>query len=188
MNNKLKTFVLIVLTVFFVLLSSCRKGAEKLITKKIMYDVMIVNDIIGDRSISNPDWFWENLPAPEGDKFIEELLNDVINGKRDIAYFDPLGSYDNFDVISIADCADFINKSMLYTYNEVDTIANPRQIAERQLKLNAQNIKYLRFLEEWHTVDNKFHKRVIAIAPIFLIQTSTMDKPFKQIHFWILMN
>ena len=48
--------------------SSCRKGGEEaggdIVTKKILYDVPIVNLQLEDRTESDPNWFWENLPYP----------------------------------------------------------------------------------------------------------------------------
>ena len=67
----MKRYFVIAVVLSLVVFSSCRKDGEvasgDIITKKILYDVPIVNLLLEDRSENDPNWFWENLPYPSGE-------------------------------------------------------------------------------------------------------------------------
>lgn len=165
----------------------CTEDGRQIITNKIMYDVPIVNEIIGDRSKNNPDWFWQNLPSPEGDDFIKNLFDDAINGRLKICYYDDFSDYETFEIIPENKIKDYISTKLTYQFEIIDTNSNTPQIINLEIKLDHTNIKELRFLEEWYIYNGCFNKRVIAIAPFFSIEHPTLNETLKTAHFWILM-
>lgn len=170
----------------FILPSCKNESSQKVITNKIMYDVPIVNEIIGDRSKNNSDWFWENLPSPEGDDYIKDLLDNAKIGKLKTAYYDMFGDYESFDEIPKDKIEDFMTEALTFNYNAYDSLSN--NFIEKNILLDYKNIKNLRFLEEWYQENGIFKKKVIAIAPVFTIEHQYMEKPINSISFWILMN
>jgi hypothetical protein len=161
---------------------------EKLIiTDKIMYDVTIVNEVIGDRSKNSPDWFWENLPTPDADNFIKNLLLDAISGKLKTYYYDMTGDYESFDEIPTSELKNYMDGILTYEYESVDTTVKRYKPELINIPLDYRNIKKLRFLEEWFVADGVFHKRVIAIAPYFTIEYPDME-PINAVYFWIMIN
>jgi hypothetical protein len=162
-------------------------GDKLVITDKIMYDVPIVNEIIGDRSKNNPDWFWENLPTPGADDFIKTLLSDAMSGKLKTYYYDMTGNYESFDVIKDADLKTYMEDVMSYEFELVDTTVKRYKTEKIAIHLDYRNVKKLRFLEEWFIAEGEFHKRVIAVAPYFVIEYPDM-KTVNAVYFWILLD
>ncbi len=162
--------------------------SEKLIvTDKIMYDVQIVNDIIGDRSKNSPDWFWENLPTPESNDFIKSLLLDAISGKLKTYYYDMTGDYESFEEIPAADLKSYMDEVLTYELEIIDTTVKRYKPELVKIPLTYKNVKKIRFLEEWYIADGEFHKEVIAIAPYFTIEYPNMET-VHAVYFWIMVN
>jgi hypothetical protein len=132
-----------------------------------MYDVVIVNEIIIDRTKNSPDWFWENLPQPGADTFLKTLLEDAVSGKLKTYYYDMTGSYDTFDAIPSSELKTYMDDVMTYEFELVDTTVKRYKTEQISIPLDYSKVKKLRFLEEWFIADGKFHKRVIAVAPYF---------------------
>ncbi len=162
-------------------------GDKLVITDKIMYDVPIVNEIIGDRSKNSPDWFWENLPTPESDDFIKTLLSDAFSGKLKTYYYDMTGNYESFDEIKDVDLKPYMDNVMNYEFELVDTTVKRYKTEKINIHLDYRNVKKLRFLEEWFISDGKFKKRVIAVAPYFVIEYPDMET-INAVYFWILLD
>ncbi len=161
--------------------------ADKLvITDKIMYDVQIVNELIGDRSVNSPDWFWENLPTPDSDNFINQLLIDAACGKLPTYYYDMNGDYESFDRIPDSEILTFMEDCLSYDFQVVDTTVERYKIEKIKVNLDYTNVKKLRFLEEWYVSDGEFKKRVIAVAPYFTIEHDLME-PVQAVFFWIMI-
>ncbi|PLX07166.1 MAG: hypothetical protein C0596_12285 [Marinilabiliales bacterium] len=121
-------------------------GEKLVITDKIMYDVQVVNDIIGDRTKNGPDWFWENLPSPEGDNFVKNLLVDAASGKLKTYYYDMTGDYESFDEIQPADLQAYMDEVMTYEFEIVDTTVKRFKPEKVEIQLTNQHVKKLRFL------------------------------------------
>ncbi len=164
------------------------EGEKLNVTNKIMYDVPIHNEIIGDRSKNNPDWFWENLPSPEDNIFLKSLLDDAITGKLKTYYYDMTGSYDSFEEIPQTQLKEYMQKSLHYEFEVVDSTSKSGAVKQIHLDIDHTNITKLRFLEEWYIAEGKFNKRVIAIAPYFTIFHPSMDEVVNQVYFWILVD
>ena len=156
--------------------SSCRKGGEEaggeIVTKKILYDVPIVNLQLEDRTESDPNWFWENLPYPAGDKFIDNLFADARDCNIPIYYYDPEGDYEHLERV-------FDETTNAY-------ISRPNV----EFKLDQTRILKLRFLEEWHFDNNMITKKVLAVAPVFTINIGGTDAAegyeYNTVKFWIM--
>jgi len=198
-------FTLLIIFNMFLLLTSCSNtnnensqdkpttgkydysGEKLVITDKIMYDVNIVNDIIGDRSKNNPDWFWENLPTPESDDFIKALLQDAYSGKLQTYYYDMTGDYESFDPISRTDLKSYMDEVLTYEIEIVDTTVKRYKTEIINIPLDYRNVKKLRFLEEWFLAEGKFYKRIIAVAPYFVIEYPGLET-INAVYFWILLD
>jgi hypothetical protein len=163
------------------------KGDKLVVTDKIMYDVPIVNDIIGDRTKNSPDWFWENLPMPESDDFIKNLLSDAMSGKLKTYYYDMTGDYESFDEINPSDLKTYMDGVMTYEYEIVDTTVKRYKSEIVNINIDYKNVKKLRFLEEWFVAEGKFYKRVIAVAPYFVIEYPGMQT-INAVYYWILVD
>jgi len=207
-NLSMKNAIIIISLVFITLLaSSCSnkesevvvngkiitpsendyQGEKLVVTNKIMYDVQIRNDLIGDRSINNPDWFWENLPSPQDDEFLKDFLNDAIVGKLKTYYYDLNGDYSSFEEIPEAERAKYMEKCLNYEFEIVDTTVLPNDVTKMKIQLDHTNIVKLRFLEEWYIAEGVFKKRVIAVAPYFSFLRPD-NELITFVFFWVLVD
>ncbi|MDD4150125.1 MAG: hypothetical protein PHE33_08855 [Bacteroidales bacterium] len=162
-------------------------GEKLVITDKIMYDVQICNEIIGDRSKNSPDWFWENLATPDGDEFVKGLLDDAVSGKLKTYYYDMTSDYESFDEIAPENLQAYMDSVMTYEFEVIDSTVKRYKTNKVQIQLTYQNVKKLRFLEEWFIADGVFHKKVIAVAPYFLIEYPGFET-INTVYFWIMIN
>lgn len=163
------------------------QGEKLVVTNKIMYDVQVRNDLIGDRSINNPDWFWENLPSPQDDEFLKDFLNDAIVGKLKTYYYDLSGDYSSFEEIPEAERAKYMEKCLNYEFEIVDTTVLPNDVTKMKIQLDHTNIVKLRFLEEWYIAEGVFKKRVIAVAPYFSYLRPD-NELITFVFFWVLVD
>lgn len=189
---------LIIPIIILLSLSACKNSNKieegEIITKKIMYDVPIVNLRLSDRTTNNPDWFWENLPYPEGDKFIDNLYEQAKSGDIPIYKFDMNGEYDVLEQIEEKNLDKFFENEMSveitvpdrYDEENDQYIKMPNVVFD----LDAQRIHYLKFLEEWRFVDGNIEKKVLAVAPVFVINIGATDVQEAYTHrfakFWIM--
>jgi len=150
----------------------------KLLTKKILYDVPVVNLSLTDRTENDPNWFWENLPSPEGDEFIKKMYEDARDCKIPIYYYDPEGDYDHIDRIP-----DNEVKAMFKNEMTVD-------ILDENIKLDYTRILKLKFLEEWRVENGVIVKKVLAYAPVFTINVPAVDdqeaRSYNYVKFWVM--
>jgi hypothetical protein len=194
-----KILAIFPLFVFFVLFLSCNNKSEKsqialflgqendsavIITNKIMYDVPIVNLLIGnDRSKNNRDWFWENIPCPDCQNFTKGLLEDVKSGRLPIYEYDLVGTYDTLIEVPSSELDDFLESKLTYNYETYDTVK--KKLVPQSMVLDENNIKEIRFLEEWYIKDGEFHKKVVAFAPFFTINDPNFSQEQNTIFFWV---
>ncbi len=162
-------------------------GEDQCLTQKIMYDVQIVNEIIGDRSKNNIDWFWENLPTPDSDEFVKNMLEEIEDGDLPIYHYDMTGTYDTFEQIGEAEVDDFLDEIMTYEFEAVDTTIKKYTTEIIEVPLDYRNVKKLRFLEEWYLSEDGFKKKVIAIAPYFVIE-HPQTVPVHAVYFWTMVD
>lgn len=192
----MKKYLFIIVAVLPLFCFSCKHNTQEqkeegeLLTSKILYDVPIVNLQIGeDRTRNNPDWFWQNIPSPECEKFVADLFNNALNGKTQIYEYDMFGTYDTLVPISKKEAKDLLTDRYFEVEIPdiyVEEIGEYIPAHHDSVKLDEKIIRKLRFLEEWRIVDGKICKKVLAVAPVFTIRIPNLNPPeFDQVLFWM---
>ena len=194
----MKRYFVFVALITLVALSACKNeaGEERgdLVTRKIMYDVPIVNLQLDDRTEKDPNWFWENLPYPAGDEFVDKLFADVRDCEIPIYYYDPEGDYDHLDRIPDKEVKNLFENDMKVSlpvpdvFDEATNAYISRPNVEFQL--DQTRILKLRFLEEWRIDDGIITKKVLAVAPIFTINIGGTEAQegyeYNTVKFWFM--
>ncbi|MBR4585004.1 MAG: hypothetical protein IKO34_14495 [Bacteroidales bacterium] len=194
----MKRSIVFAVVLSLVVFSSCRKGGEEaggeIVTKKILYDVPIVNLQLEDRTESDPNWFWENLPYPAGDKFIDNLFADARDCNIPIYYYDPEGDYEHLERIPDSKVKNMFENEMTVSlpvpdvFDETTNAYVSRPNVDFQL--DQTRILKLRFLEEWRFDNNMITKKVLAVAPVFTINIGGTDAQegyaYHTVKFWIM--
>ena len=194
----MKRYFVFAVVLFLAVFSSCRKGGEEtggdIVTKKILYDVPIVNLLLEDRSENDPNWFWENLPYPAGDKFIDNLFADARDCNIPIYYYDPEGDYEHLERIPDSKVKNMFENEMKVSlpvpdvFDETTNAYISRPNVEFQL--DQTRILKLRFLEEWRFDNNMITKKVLAVAPVFTINIGGTEAQegyaYNAVKFWIM--
>ncbi|PLX09538.1 MAG: hypothetical protein C0596_03125 [Marinilabiliales bacterium] len=146
---------------------------KEVITKKIMYDVPIVNSDIVTEEDYEQDWFWNNMPESDLDRLLTKLYDNVISGETQAYLYDVTGDYEEFEKIPKEDFVEYFEEEwFIYeTIQETDEAGNLIDISFK-LPLEKKQIKELRFLEEWYYEGDEFCKRVVAVAPVFVTDVS----------------
>lgn len=194
----MKRYFVFVALVTLVALSACKNeaGEERgdLVTRKIMYDVPIVNLQLDDRTEKDPNWFWENLPYPAGDEFVDKLFADARDCEIPIYYYDPEGDYDHLDRIPDKEVKNLFENDMKVSlpvpdvFDEATNAYISRPNVEFQL--DQTRILKLRFLEEWRIDDGIITKKVLAVAPIFTINIGGTEAQegyeYNTVKFWFM--
>ena len=194
----MKRYFVFAVVLSLVALSACKnKGGEEsgdLVTRKILYDVPIVNLQLEDRTEKDPNWFWENLPYPQGDKFIDDLFADARDCNIPIYYYDPEGDYDHLDRIPDKEVKRMFENEMTVSLPVPDVFdeATNAYVSRSNVdfKLDQTRILKLRFLEEWRIDDGMITKKVLAVAPVFTINIGGTDAQegyaYNTVKFWIM--
>ena len=194
----MKRYFVFVALIALVALSACKNeaGEERgdLVTRKIMYDVPIVNLQLEDRTEKDPNWFWENLPYPAGDEFVDKLFADARDCEIPIYYYDPEGDYDHLDRIPDKEVKKLFENDMKVSlpvpdvFDEATNAYISRPNVEFQL--DQTRILKLRFLEEWRIDDGIITKKVLAVAPIFTINIGGTEAQegyeYNTVKFWFM--
>ena len=194
----MKRYFVFVALITLVALSACKNeaGEERgdLVTRKIMYDVPIVNLQLDDRTEKDPNWFWENLPYPAGDEFVDKLFADARDCEMPIYYYDPEGDYDHLDRIPDKEVKNLFENDMKVSlpvpdvFDEATNAYISRPNVEFQL--DQTRILKLRFLEEWRIDDGIITKKVLAVAPIFTINIGGTEAQegyeYNTVKFWFM--
>ncbi|MBR5984116.1 MAG: hypothetical protein IK025_10425 [Bacteroidales bacterium] len=194
----MKRSIVLAVVLSLAVFSSCHKDGEiasgDVITKKILYDVPIVNLLLEDRSENDPNWFWENLPYPAGDKFIDDLFADARDCNIPIYYYDPEGDYEHLERIPDSKVKNMFENEMTVSlpvpdvFDETTNAYISRPNVDFQL--DQTRILKLRFLEEWRFDNNMITKKVLAVAPVFTINiggTEAQDGyAYNTVKFWIM--
>lgn len=150
----------------------------ELLTKKILYDVPVVNLRLTDRTQNDPNWFWENLPSPDGDEFIKKMYEDARDCKIPIYYYDMQGDYEHLERIPDKKVKDMFKNEMTVS------------ILDENIKLDYTRIIKLKFLEEWRIVDGEIVKKVLAYAPVFMVNIAASEdqeaQSYNYVMFWVM--
>lgn len=194
----MKRYFVFVALIALVWLSACKNeaGEERgdLVTRKIMYDVPIVNLQLEDRTEKDPNWFWENLPYPAGDEFVDKLFADARDCEIPIYYYDPEGDYDHLDRIPDKEVKKLFENDMKVSLPVPDVFdeATNAYVSRPNVdfQLDQTRILMLRFLEEWRIDDGIITKKVLAVAPIFTINIGGTEAQegyeYNTVKFWFM--
>lgn len=172
----MKKVVLAVFTLTLILgFTRCmEKEAEDtrtLITKKIQYDVPIMNPD------ATHDWWIRNIEGSDREALIDNIFDRVLAG--DIQAYDyfnePLSVKDVKNILS--DTATMVLQRPYPPYVEYDTMVI--------MNIERDDVTLLRFLEEWKYDEESLQidKKVFAISPVIEmdVEGRIMTRPL----FWI---
>ncbi len=136
------------------LLSSCHSDKEKIITRKIQYDVNIKSP--------NPDYDWwiQNLVGPQREKLVKTILRGAVSGK--------FKAYDYFyNPLDKAAVSYILTDTIILQIRESEP---PYALKDSIVITHIQpkDIQRLRFLEEWriNSETMQFTKVIKGIAPV----------------------
>lgn len=188
MKRKIALFaVLAVVAMAFVSCGAKEEKTKEIITKKIMYDVPVVNEDLKTPEDFERDWFYKNIPLEDMDKLLTKLYDDVKAGKIKSYKYDITGDYEEFEEIAEADLKkNFEENWFVYEYHDAPVDTADYQIITTTVGVDKQYIKELRFLEEWYFEGDEFCKRVIAVAPVFVYEVPGETKG-RQIFYWVYL-
>ncbi len=168
-----------VLVVCILSIASCSNAEtetkeKEVITKKIMYDVPIVNPELVSEEDLERDWFWGNIPESDLDKLLTKIYDNVKSGKTQSYAYDAISDYEDFEPIPKEEIGRYFEEEwFVWEYVELnESETNETVTIPIEIPLEKSQIKQLRFLEEWYYEGDEFCKRVIAVAPIFVYTDS----------------
>ncbi|MDT8392861.1 MAG: hypothetical protein RQ761_03395 [Bacteroidales bacterium] len=166
-------FTLMVLG-FILVFTQCdnsKKDNRTIITKKIQYDVPIVN------REPDYDWWIKNIEGSDREALVNNIFDRVLAG--DVQAYDYFHKPINVDAVKkiLVDTAYHTLVRPIQPFNEYDTMII-HNIEPNQVSL-------LRFLEEWKYDENslKIDKRIYAISPV--IEMTVNGKKVTRPLFWI---
>lgn len=145
---------LLIVLLATIMLIGCQQKEKELITERIQYDVNIKSP--------DPDYDWwiQNLPGPQREKFIDQVIDGALSGKYQT--FDYYNQPITPEVIE-----GILSDTILYTIvdEEPPYDARDTMVINQILK---EDILRIRFLEEWRIDPNtlQVEKKVLGIAPI----------------------
>jgi hypothetical protein len=170
---KKTSYAFLVLGIVFILLqcTSPEKDNRTLITKKIQYDVPIVNPD------ATHDWWIRNIEGSDREQLLENIFQRVLEG--------DVQAYDYFNKpLTVGQVKSILNDTIIRTlmrpaepFTEYDTaIINT---------IGPENITLLRFLEEWKYDEKnlKIDKKIYAISPV--MEVSVNGRQVTRPLFWI---
>ncbi|MEE4257563.1 MAG: hypothetical protein V2I47_11040 [Bacteroidales bacterium] len=170
-------FLILISGIVFSLSCCTQKEAEDnrtLITKKIQYDVPIMNPD------ASHDWWIRNIEGSDREALIDNIFDRVLSGDiRVYDYFnEPLSVKDVERMMS--DTTNAVLQRPYPPYAEYDTTII--------YTIDRSDITLLRFLEEWKYDEQSLQidKKVYAISPVIEMKVNGMmvTRPL----FWIYMD
>lgn len=188
MKRKIALFaVLAFVAMAFVSCGGKEEKTKEIITKKIMYDVPVVNEDLKTPEDFERDWFWMNIPVEDMDKLLVKLYDDVKAGKIKSYKYDIISDYEEFEEIPESELKKkFEEEWFVYQFDRVAIDSVNYQVVSQTVGIDKQYIKELRFLEEWYFEGDEFCKRVIAVAPVFVYEVPGETKG-RQILYWVYL-
>jgi hypothetical protein len=165
----------IFLLVVMLFLGAACQDKKEVIAERIQYDV----------NIKSPDpeydWWIQNLPGPQRERFVDLLIDRVVMGK--------LSAYDYFySPLTTEEVASILSDTTYYTiidedppYTERDTIS--------VYTINKEDVQRVRFLEEWKVdpVSLDTEKKVLGLAPIAKRYDASGVERWQPL-FWIILD
>ncbi len=146
--------LLFILTSISIFLVACQQHEKEIITEKIQYDVNIKSP--------DPDYDWwiQNLPGPQREKFVDMIIDGALSGKYQAYdyYNQPISAGDVKLILSDTSFYTIVDEEPPYTERDTMVISN----------IFHEDILRIRFLEEWRIDPNtlQVEKKILGIAPI----------------------
>jgi len=142
------------LTSISIFLVACQQQEKEIITEKIQYDVNIKSP--------DPDYDWwiQNLPGPQREKFVDMIIDGALSGKYQAYdyYNQPISAGDVKLILSDTSFYTIVDEEPPYTERDTMVVSN----------IFREDILRIRFLEEWRIDPNtlQVEKKILGIAPI----------------------
>lgn len=145
---------LVLLMIVIILGLSCQQDKKEVIAEKIQYDVNIKSP--------DPDYDWwiQNLPGPQRERFVDMIIDGALSGKYQ--------AYDYFySPITKGEVASILSDTSYYTVFDEEPPYAERDTTE-VYNILREDIQRIRFLEEWNIdpEDLSTEKKVLGIAPV----------------------
>ena len=171
-----KLFIAILALGLVFVFTQCGQNVEDtrtLITKKIQYDVPIVN------TDPNYDWWIGNIEGSSREGLLENIFEKALSGE--------VKAYNYFnEPLSVTQLKSMMADTMIQTlqrtfepYTEYDTMIIQ--------KIEPSDMNMIRFLEEWKYDESNLiiDKKVIAICPVMevMVGENKLKRPLFWIHF-----
>lgn len=158
-----------------IFLSSCQSQHEKVVTKRIQYDVNIKSPN------PNYDWWIQNISGPQREAFVRMILKGALDGKYQ--------AYDYFyKRISKQNVAQILFDTV---HKEIRENHPPYSLRDTLIvnRITWKNIDRLRFMEEWsiNPENLSFTKKVVGIAPVARTSDASGNVRWQPL-FWIFPN
>jgi hypothetical protein len=185
-NGIILSIVLVAFATTFISCGGNKESSKEIITKKIMYDVSIVNEDLVTQEDFERDWFWLNIPEVDLEKLRTKLFDDVKSGKIKSYYYDVLGDYEKFELIPNESLVNLFEKEW-YVFEYINVKKEETEQLEQvinKVPIAKDQIIALRFLEEWYYENDEFCKRVIAVAPVFTYEVPGQSKGINVLY-WV---
>lgn len=164
-------FIFLIIFLGF-LLSSCQSNREKVVTKKIQYDVAIKSPN------PNYDWWIQNISGPQREALVRMILKGALDGKYPAYdyFYKPITKQNVAQILFDTVRKEIREKSPPYDLKDT-LIVN---------RITWKNIEKLRFMEQWsmNPKDLSFRKKVVGIAPVARITDAAGNVRWQPL-FWI---
>ncbi len=150
-----------------------------------MYDVPIVNSDIVTEEDYERDWFWKNIPESDLDRLLTKVYDNVISGETQAYVYDVMGDHEKFEEISKEEFEEKIEGEW-YIYETIQETDVDGNIIDVRIPtaIDKNQIEKLRFLEEWYYEGEEFCKKVVAVAPIFVLHSQNGQETMN-ILYWV---
>lgn len=170
--KKIKTFFPVLIMIFLISCGNFSKD-KTVLCERIQYDVII----------NNPDpghyWWVNNIEGSKREPFIKNLFNAAFSGEmKAYDYFNNPLTIEQLKMIG----ADTIYRTLTRSYapyDEYDTVIITN--------LEYEDVKRIRFLEEWQYDENNIaiNKNVVGISPLIERRDSEGNMIAVQPLFWL---
>ncbi len=153
-NHNSRLLFLLLLFPALILLSSCRQKKEKVITRRIQYDVNIKSP--------DPDYDWwiQNIAGPQREELVKMILQGAVSGKYKAYdyFFQPLGKKAVSQILN--DTIAIKVRDTRPPYGMKDTLIISH--------IGIKDIQRLRFMETWYVNPETMQvtKTVEGVAPV----------------------
>ena len=154
MKKVIFAFLALGLVLVFTRCEEKKEDTRTIITKKIQYDVPIMN------TEANYDWWIKNIEGSDREALLNNIFDKVQSG--------DIQAYNYFnEPLTVGQIGSILVDTMHQTLNRV-TAPYAEYDTTIIRKIEAADVSMLRFLEEWKYDENSLQidKKVYAISPV----------------------